>query len=202
MKTHQLERCRRTQDTSQDDSPSSRSPEDVPSKSYGPMDITTTSTDWQWEFQRKLEFQSQRHSVRMLSPRGRNQAKGRDNPVTSSAKPIVNSKCQVNSSQANWYHEANCASRNPEVVVTSVNVNQRADDHGTRWRTPSKEISFSQREGSTPSTSEPRHQTLKNVEPSQSRKSVQDATTLIRATTSKESEVVRIVQSTASEEDS
>ncbi|PIC38374.1 hypothetical protein B9Z55_010408 [Caenorhabditis nigoni] len=43
MKTHQLERCRRTQDTSQDDSPSSRRPEDVPSKSDGPMDITVTT---------------------------------------------------------------------------------------------------------------------------------------------------------------
>ncbi|PIC19258.1 hypothetical protein B9Z55_024870 [Caenorhabditis nigoni] len=97
-----LQKCRRTQDTSQDDSPSSRSPEDVPSKSYGPMDITATSTDRQQEFQRKLEFQSQRHSVRMLSPRGGDQANGRDNPVTSSAKP--NQQLRV-SSEANCYHE-------------------------------------------------------------------------------------------------
>ncbi|PIC39082.1 hypothetical protein B9Z55_010889 [Caenorhabditis nigoni] len=62
--------------------------------------------DWQWEFQRKLEVQSQRHSVRMMSPRGGGQVNGKDDPVTSSAKPIVNSRCQVNSSQANCYHEA------------------------------------------------------------------------------------------------
>ncbi|PIC52149.1 hypothetical protein B9Z55_002370 [Caenorhabditis nigoni] len=47
-----------------------------PAKSDGPMDITTTTTDWQKEFQRTLEFQTQRHSVRMLSPRGGDQAAG------------------------------------------------------------------------------------------------------------------------------
>ncbi|PIC24188.1 hypothetical protein B9Z55_017612 [Caenorhabditis nigoni] len=68
------------------DSPSSRSPDDVPSKSKGPKDITITSTDWQKEFQRTLEFQNQRHSVSMQSPRGGDQANGSDTPVTSSAK--------------------------------------------------------------------------------------------------------------------
>ncbi|PIC50884.1 hypothetical protein B9Z55_001609 [Caenorhabditis nigoni] len=62
------------------------SPEDVPSKSNGPKDITITSTDWQKEFQRTLEFQNQRHSVSMQSPREGDQANGSDTPVTSSAK--------------------------------------------------------------------------------------------------------------------
>ncbi|PIC28683.1 hypothetical protein B9Z55_011583 [Caenorhabditis nigoni] len=95
-----------------------------------------------------------------------------------------------------------CASRNPEVAATSVKVTLRTDDQGTRWRTYSKGNSFSQREDPTPSTQEPRHQTPHECRTQPIKESVQDATTLIRATTSKESEVVRIIQSTASEEDS
>ncbi|CAO4367124.1 unnamed protein product [Caenorhabditis nigoni] len=95
-----------------------------------------------------------------------------------------------------------CAFRNPEVAVTSVNVNeQRTDDQGTRWRTSSKGIPFSQREGPTPSKPEPRHQTPQECR-TQPVKDEQDATTLIRATKSKESEAVRTTQSTASQEDS
>ncbi|PIC39185.1 hypothetical protein B9Z55_010951 [Caenorhabditis nigoni] len=100
-----LQRCRRTQDTNQDDSSSSRSPEDVPSKSDGPMDITVTTRSGNG-ISAKVGSPSQRRSVRMRSPRGGDQANDRDNSVTSSAKPIVNSRCQDNSSQTNCYHEA------------------------------------------------------------------------------------------------
>ncbi|PIC54754.1 hypothetical protein B9Z55_003875 [Caenorhabditis nigoni] len=170
-----LQRSRRTQDTNQDDSPSSRSPEDVPSKSNGPMDITVTSTDWQWNFQRKLEVQvndiwsgcchhedeikpttgtiQSRHLPSRSSTQGVKLIQVKQTVSTRrSPKPERSAKrvrhrnllmkvVEVRKSSCkriltNGYNS--CATRTPEVAVTSIKVAQRTDDQGIQWRTSSK----------------------------------------------------------------
>ncbi|CAO4388012.1 unnamed protein product [Caenorhabditis nigoni] len=103
-----LQRSRRTQDTNQDDSPSSRSPDDVLSKSDGPTDITVTTRIGNGSFSES--WNSKVNNIRSL--RNINQRR------TTDGRP-----------------------RNPMEDVFKV-------------------IPFSPREGPTPSTSEPCHQTL------------------------------------------
>ncbi|PIC53406.1 hypothetical protein B9Z55_003121 [Caenorhabditis nigoni] len=219
-----LQRCRRTQDKSQDDSSSSRSPEDVPSKSYGPMDIIVTTRIGNGDLSES--WNSKVNDIRSGCCHQEEEIKPTAGTIQSRQlpSPINNSRCQVSSSQANCYQEefADEGSRSSEEFLQKNSDEQNtqlcisesrsrrntSQSHATdgRPRNPMEDV-FKRNSLLAEGRSDSKHIWTTSSDPQECRtqpikESVQDATTLIQATTSEESEVVRITQSTASQEDS